>query len=571
MVDDSLLIQLEDLQLPFDNAVVEQVQTIATERSHLIDELALRILQDPVVLLELFNFCSDILFLEEDVSPTTVKIVLSQMGAHHLSDFSNALKPRETKLDSAVVNSIARFRNKSRRAAVIAQILAHVTNPELTDEAQTATALSFLGEMAACAIYKEDFLRCENNSSSLNQLRNNLTTALNVDVAAVRLQYCQIMSVPAELGLLLSSDEDAEEVERLETRRIQLAAVELVDSYDRRIWSRYQQASIPPDDSALVALSMTPEQYERIIQRCDEFLEGTARISDSADEDVDPYADSAVNYSTETEDRPRAVGPVDYKEFLDDEVQTELFKIKDRLNEPVPLNEVERSKILDSRHKGSDEEQKLYPMTVTGSRRRSQNVQKLFSAPRDELQFPELPKSGPKTNLDALESKLGTVAEQKESVAKIVGSLIGLSGNVTSGVELVEKALKMMIDEGPFSRVAILELGQNRRFCTVLRSVGGLPRPATRVPVFDPLSPINLEQLTIKSFNAKKGRVSTNPFGVSSYAVCPLEGPADRVLCLYADCGQNESVPFDSRTIFRFFAGNLNELLKEFDDLGELS
>lgn len=130
--------------------------------------------------------------------------------------------------------------------------------------------------------------------------------------------------------------------------------------------------------------------------------------------------------------------------------------------------------------------------------------------------------------------------------------------------ELLSSVLTLLITDGPYARAALLLLGNERQSATIHTAVGDGFDGAAQIVVEDPLSPLALCLTKINSFNAQGLEDTLSPFGITSYAVSPINlKAATAPVVLYADCGIDRSLPMEARKIFRLVVGLLNHILPE--------
>jgi len=75
----------------------------------------------------------------------------------------------------------------------------------------------------------------------------------------------------------------------------------------------------------------------------------------------------------------------------------------------------------------------------------------------------------------------------------------------------------------------------------------------------DPLNPLAQCLSKVQSFGRKNNNIS--PFGSKAFAVSPIDADHDTPVALYADCGENGALTFESRRIFRNVVEILNQKL----------
>ena len=119
------------------------------------------------------------------------------------------------------------------------------------------------------------------------------------------------------------------------------------------------------------------------------------------------------------------------------------------------------------------------------------------------------------------------------------------------------KAVEYLRQSGLFERAALIRVPQGANDGIIDYATGFDKRAGDKIPINDPLSPLNLFRMEIKSTNVKSDSMQA-PFGVAAYAIGPVDVNAkgDKVL-LYTDHSGHKSLSMESRRVFRMAVGLL--------------
>lgn len=144
---------------------------------------------------------------------------------------------------------------------------------------------------------------------------------------------------------------------------------------------------------------------------------------------------------------------------------------------------------------------------------------------------------------------------------KIVGALFDSLNTVQSSEELLSSLLSMLLQDGLFEKSALIVVSPDKRTAKVVAARGPVVEKGLSLDITDPLSPLAQCFTKVQSFGSKKSVHS--PFGSRSFAVSPIEAAHESPVALYADCGNNGSVSFEARRVFRAVVDLLNQKLPD--------
>jgi hypothetical protein len=143
--------------------------------------------------------------------------------------------------------------------------------------------------------------------------------------------------------------------------------------------------------------------------------------------------------------------------------------------------------------------------------------------------------------------------------AKVLSSVSTMFEGVKSSEELLTELLRMLVDEGPFEKSALIVVSQDRKHAIVVAARGPNLGNGQKLIIDDPLSPLAQCFSKIQSFGNKESPVS--PFGSKAFALAPIDADHATPVALYADCGNHGSLTFEARRIFRVVVDILNQKL----------
>jgi hypothetical protein len=131
--------------------------------------------------------------------------------------------------------------------------------------------------------------------------------------------------------------------------------------------------------------------------------------------------------------------------------------------------------------------------------------------------------------------------------------------SATSSEELLRSILGILIEEGPFEKSALIVVSKDRKNALVIAARGPSITNGQTLILEDPLSPLAQCFSKVQSFGNRSS--SDSPWGSKAFALSPIDADHDTPVALYADCGNNGSLTFEARRIFRVVVDILNQKL----------
>lgn len=159
------------------------------------------------------------------------------------------------------------------------------------------------------------------------------------------------------------------------------------------------------------------------------------------------------------------------------------------------------------------------------------------------------------TNTD-IKKNLKNLSKRSKNLIEMVEEVCQNSTNV---ITLLEDVMELLIHDGPYSRAALLVVGDDRKSAQVQIGFGRKLQPGLKIFLKDPLSPLALCLTKMNSFNSSFGEDTLAPLGSSSYFVSPLKLKDKNPFVLYVDNGTKKSLSFEARKVFRAVLSLLNQ------------
>ncbi|NMC63253.1 MAG: hypothetical protein GYA55_08790 [SAR324 cluster bacterium] len=167
------------------------------------------------------------------------------------------------------------------------------------------------------------------------------------------------------------------------------------------------------------------------------------------------------------------------------------------------------------------------------------------------------------------ESKAARSSEKPKKIAppklqttrgnQFLGEISTMFETVASSEELLTELLEKLTFDGNFEKAAIIALSNDRKMAVVVAARGIDAKQGQRMNIKDPLSPLAQGFSKVQSFGNVESQHS--PFGSKAFALAPLNANHKNPVALYADCGNESSLTFESRRIFRTVVDMVNQKL----------
>lgn len=513
---------------PIHPSILSQATRLASRTTTKVDDLALCALQDPILVLELLKLANGTFFSAGRPPLTTASGAILRLGEDELLKVLTALNERPNFTEPAVSQMFEKHRSRSRRAGILARMLAEVVAKVLSEDCHTAGLFSFTGELLATAHLGQTYVKlCETNSPAAVLCR--LAQDHRFDVEPMGLSYLQKHGIPESLLFAIRRDGKPKSPDRAPMKPICFAAVEMVDAFDHNKWEKLAPGKQLAPKSALRFLRLTESQYTRLYERASEYLFQDKlqqeRLSmDALGQTAIKDKDEDFDFIIQTADTEPAV---DSGSGLEDDLLS--------LLDPAPTPPTSASPSTSS---GTS----IDPRTLSDSYSiRADSPSK--TAPRVERTLPLV--APPPLRTPAGNTFVSNVTEELDKAA--------------TSEELLRSILSILTDSGPFEKTALIVVSKDRKNAVVVAARGPNISCGQILTLSDPLSPLAQCFSKVQSFGNKSSEES--PWGSKAFALSPVDADHETPVALYADCGTQGSLTFEARRIFRAVVDILNQKL----------
>ncbi len=499
---------LLSLLLPPDQQVVRQARVLAGDRNFRITKLAGLVGEDPVIVLELLRAANAAFYSSDRPAIAHVQTAVVRLGSAFLLKLFDSLEARPPITEPDIMQCFETIRTMSARISLVSRIIAQNAQPQIADIAETTGLFTNCGQMLACLHFGQTFVE-EAKNRKRSALAYRFIQEYHLDINSLQLDYLRKNGVPTIIFYGLDRELKCKTTTQSALRFIVESAIEMVEAHREQRWDKYDPERELPAHSALRMLSLASYQYQQIFDIVDAYL-----------------AERSQGEAGENENTAKAMSQ-DFPE------------IEEGYEEPS-----EPTLIL--RKKG------FVPL-ARPKRKLPEPVKEPWEDnPRDFRE--DLPTSI---------SEILKVQEHslRQDSLKVLKLMEGICLQSQTSQDLLARILLLLVSEGMFSRAALISLSPSRDEAEIHLAVGeGFAQDGV-IQVTDPLSPLALSLTKIQSFNSRGIEDSLSPFGVSAYAVSPIQARHKTPVVLYADCGLLLPLPLESRKIFRVVIDLLNQTL----------
>lgn len=528
------------LSLPTESRVWQEARRLVTDKNTRVEDLAVCASQDPVMVIELLRVANAMYFASGRSPITSVKTSIVRLGSDTVLDTLEKLRERPDLDDEDVQHWLESHRGRCKRIAIVAKLLAEALSRALSDDCEAAGAMVGVGEMLAVAHLKGEYVKLAEEHSR-GGINYRLAQDYKFDVDKMCIAYLRRNGIPEALLFAIDRDGRSRTAERAIMKPICMAAIELVDAFDANRWEKLAPGKKIPPKSAIRMLQISDAQYLRVYERASEFL-FSARLLEEKKK-----RESILEESAAALDEANA----DNSEFGDENaLESEIESI---------LSESSASEVQLSEWQEERPQEKSAPLapvlptriqTVPESMASVRESFSLTPKPASEKRVPRVQKTVEKPRPPAMSSASGN---------KVLNSISTMFDQADSSEALLTSLLDMLVADGVFEKSALIVVSRDRKQALVVAARGPNLGNGQKIVIEDPLSPLAQCFAKVQSFGSKENKVS--PFGSKSFAVSPIDVDHDTPVALYADCGNEGTISFEARRIFRNVVNILNEKL----------
>ena len=520
-------------------AVWSQARKLVTDKNVRVEDLATCCAQDPVLVIELLKSANAMFFSVGRSPITSTKVAIVRLGSDAVLNLFEKLNEREQIEDEDILHWVEHHRSRCLRTSIISRIFAEVVARTLADDAQAAGLLMHTGEMLAAQHFGEKYVELaeELKRSGVNY---RLANDHRFDVEKMGATYLRRNGIPEALLFAIDRDATSRSQERAILRPLVQAAAELVDAFDNNRWEKLAPGKKLSSKSSIRLLQLDESQYLKIYERASEYLFAARLLEEKKKQE-------ALSASFE-EPEMMAVELSSDQEAL----QGEIFNLLGG-GEPEEAEEPNEgvTDIGGKRFEAEPEETQV------------EEIEDDLIDPTDEFNLSAKSRAKKKSSVPRVEKAAEPIEAPKLATTgkgtEIVANIASLMDNASSSEEIITSILANLVDSGPFEKTALIVVSKDRTNAIVVASRGPSMGNGVKLEIKDPLSPLAKCFSKVQSFGNKSNESS--PFGSKAFALSPIDADHDTPVALYADCGNDNSITFEARRVFRTVVEILNKRL----------
>ena len=533
-----------NIQFACHQLVWREARRLVTDRAVRVEDFATCCAQDPVIGMELLRISNAMYFAGGRSPITTIKTSIVRLGHDVVLETLDKLAQRPFLENEEVHHWFEIYRNKCKRSSIVSRILAEAVARTLSDDCQSAGLFVCVGEMLAVAHFREEYVQLaeEHSRGGINYY---LGHKFRFDVEQMGLKYLRKNGLPEALLFAIDREAQVRSPDRAILRPLCMAATEMLDAFDANRWEKLAPGRSLPPKSSLRLLQMNDQQYLKVYERVAEYL-----FSERLDEERRRKEEFKRNVLNQHEDPIESATEISGQSgayHLEDDsvsdqasLQNDVASLIQGRVEANVTREID-AEATSQRPKETAEERSEFPRDVATQFSLSDNSQKTEARAEKPRSIAPPPQ---------LRTRRGNA---------VVSSLSNMIQSADSSEELLTVLLERLIKEGPFEKSALIVVSKNRQYAIVVSARGPDIGNGQKLSLDDPLSPLAQCFSKVQSFGNKKSK--TSPFGSKAFALAPIDADHETPVALYADCGNNGSLTFEARRIFRTIVEILNQKL----------
>lgn len=554
---------IAQISIPPLASVLDDAIRLSANKNVKVDDFCSCAFQDPVLCIELLQHANSLEFGVARVAIASIPNAIMRLGWQEVHSLVNNLTSVPI-IDSPLKSKwIEIHRRRCRRSGMVARIIAETVSRDLSQPAHMCGLFLYLGDILAVLQLGDNYVNLA-ETNARPRVNYRIATDYGFDTEETGLDYLRITGVPRSITDVIDRNTHQKELSKHLLRPIVFAASELVESFEAGKMQRYESLSDLPNNSQLRLFKFIEAQYERMITKIKAFLISDADISNAVDEQDDPEPTPSLE-QVQPQREPGA--PL-----------TEEEKIQARLPKLKALIDKSSSSTLKPSSSVS-----LTPLPAAEPTPPASFNEPSPAAP-DEVPAPVAPPKKPvKTAEPEKPAEPVDPFGIKESLSirqiirsrrvlmddepsdskedKITSPMLSTSARTLSLAKDSEQLMAMILTtlmQFGFESAAIIVVAQDKTEGLVTAARGSI-LPGTIIKLDPAFSPI--AQGISKVQSSKDTSVAYSPFSSSTFAVAPLTADHQSPVCLYADCGKDNTISFETRRTFRGLVNIINTIL----------
>lgn len=552
---------IAQISIPPLTSVLDDAIRLSANKNVKVDDFCSCAFQDPVLCIELLRQANSLEFGVARVSIATIPNAIMRLGWQEVHSLVNNLSSVTPADSPQKAKWIEIHRRRCRRAGMVARLIAETVSRDLSQPAHMCGLFLYLGDILAVLQLGDNYVSLA-ETNPRPRVNYRIATDYGFDTEVTGLDYLRITGVPNSITDVIDRNTHQKEISKHLLRPIVFSASELVESFEAGKLQRYESLSDLPNSSQLRLFKFIEAQYERMFSRIKAYLMSDSDINNAVDEQNNPEP-APNSEQAQTTREPGA--PLTEEE----KIQARLAKLKtliDKTNTAPSKSSLSTS-----------------PLPTAAPSQSPSSIVSPTMAPTEPANLPlkpEPPKEPEKPEESAIPADPFGIKESlrirqrirsrrvlidedstDSKEEKITSPMLSSSARTLSLAKDSEQLMAMVLTtlmQYGFESAAIIVVSQDKTEGLVTAARGSI-LPGTILKLDPAFSPI--AQGISKVQSSKDSGVGSPPFGSSTFAVAPLTADHQSPVCLYADCGKDNAISFETRRIFRGLVNIINTIL----------
>ena len=514
-----------------------------------VDDFCSCAFQDPVLCIELLRRANSLEFGVAKVAITSLPNAIMRLGWQEVHSMVSDLASAEPLDSPQKAKWLEIHRRRCRRAGMIARLIADTVSRDLSQPAHMSGLFLYLGDILAVLQIGDLYVNlAESNPSPRVNYR--IATDYGFDTEEMGLDYLRITGVPNSITDVIDKNTHQKEISKHLLRPIVFSASELVECFEAGKLQRYESLNDLPNNSQLRLFKFIEAQYDRMFLKIRACLMSDYDISDATN----------ATYNQLLAESGSSLGP-DKPARESGAVLTEEEKIKTRLAKL-------RSLIEKTRSQSSKSTPSPNPLPTTEEPKPSESTLLSPKAAVAAIDFSEdLADDFGLRDSPHLRQKIrsrNVFVDDNASTpqeTKLTSPMLSTAARTLSRAQNSEQLMAMVLTtlmQCGFEKAAIIVVSKDKSEGLVTAARGAI-NPGTRIKLDLIFSPI--AQGISKVQSTKDPTQLLSLFGSSTYAVAPLKADHHTPVSIYADCGKDCTISFETRRNFRGLINIVNTIM----------
>lgn len=509
--------ELLGLLLPVDPYVLAEARRLSALKGVRVEDLVTCIAQDPVVVIEFLKAANAICLSEGKPVLSSLLRAIDRLGSQSILKLLEQLAERSSFAYEEVNYWFEIHRSRCKRTSIISRLWAETLIKHLSDDCQLSGLFSFFGDLLAVSHLQEQYVSItEENQKGVINYR--IFHSFKFEPQQIGLTYLRKVGIPDSIIAVIDKASPVK-ADRAIMKTLIAVAGEMVAAFDSNKWEKLSPGVQLPAKSSIRLLVINKSQYLKLYERATEYLTEMRNFEErkrTTRAEVLPDEKSREEIS---------INFVPQEQSLQNDIQNLLF---DLMTDDLPEEPVEAIPSMEE-------------------------LESEFS-----LEMSDIPKSA-RSNEEF--KKVDPPKLQTSRANQFLESICHMFESASSSEELLTDLLERLTDDGRFEKAAIIALSNDKSSAIVVAARGLNLKHGSRMRIEDPLSPLAQGFSKIQSFGSVSNESS--PFGSKAFALAPLNANHHNPIAIYADCGNDGSLTFEARRVFRTVVEMANERLMQ--------